>query len=80
MSVRDEDELLPGNNQLKQCRICLDNDNPDDIISPCLCSGSSAYVHRKCLNDWRSATIHGKGFKFCYLCQFEYVLEIGPSD
>ncbi|CAF4008937.1 unnamed protein product [Rotaria sordida] len=54
MSLESQDDLTAANNQLKQCRICLDNDNPNDIISPCLCSGGSAYVHRKCLNDWRS--------------------------
>ncbi|CAF3620145.1 unnamed protein product [Rotaria sordida] len=60
MSLESQDDLTAANNQLKQCRICLDNDNPNDIISPCLCSGGSAYVHRKCLNDWRSEDARGK--------------------
>ncbi|CAF1469852.1 unnamed protein product, partial [Didymodactylos carnosus] len=50
-------------------------DNPDDIISPCLCKGGSAYIHRNCLNDWRAENIGGKAFKFCSVCQFEYVIE-----
>ncbi|CAF4154999.1 unnamed protein product [Rotaria sordida] len=57
MSLESQDDLTVANNQLKQCRICLDNDNPTDIISPCLCSGGSAYIHRKCLNDWRSENV-----------------------
>jgi hypothetical protein len=80
MSVINEDELLPGDNQLKQCRICLDNDNPNDIISPCLCSGGSAYIHRKCLNNWRSENANGKAFKFCDVCQFEYIIETVIDD
>lgn len=59
----------------KQCRICFDTDPPNDIISPCLCSGGSAYVHRRCLNQWRSNNIGGRGFKYCNVCQFEYVIE-----
>jgi hypothetical protein len=80
MSVIDEAEPLPEHNRLKQCRICLDNDNTDDIISPCLCSGSSAYVHRTCLNKWRSENANGKAFKICDVCQFEYIIEIIIND
>ncbi|CAF1234418.1 unnamed protein product [Rotaria sp. Silwood1] len=80
MSLESKDNLEVTNNQLKQCRICLDNDNPNDIISPCLCSGSSAYVHRKCLNDWRSENAGGKSFKFCDIYQFEYGIETILTD
>lgn len=61
--------------QLKQCRICLDDEHPDGIISPCLCSGNSAYVHRECLNNWRAINKNRKGFKACDICHFEYVIE-----
>jgi hypothetical protein len=80
MSIIDEDELLPVHNQVKQCRICLDNDNSDDLISPCLCSGGCAYVHRKCLNYWRAENARGRAFKFCDICQFEYINETVISD
>ncbi|CAF0900887.1 unnamed protein product [Adineta steineri] len=59
----------------KSCRICLDNDDQNDLIRPCLCSGGSAYVHRKCLNSWRSMNRNGRGFKSCEVCQFEFVIE-----
>ncbi len=75
-----EDELSAGHDASKQCRICLDNDDLNDIISPCLCSGGSAYVHRKCLNNWRSENANGKAFKFCDVCQFEYIIETIVSD
>jgi hypothetical protein len=69
-----------SNDQIKQCRICLDTDHPNDLISPCLCNGSSSYVHRKCLNDWRSENTNGKSFKYCDICQFEYVIETIIND
>ncbi|CAF3359271.1 unnamed protein product [Rotaria socialis] len=69
-----------ANSQSKQCRICLDDDNPNDIISPCLCSGGSAYIHRKCLNEWRSENAGGRGFKYCDVCKFEYIVESVSSD
>ena len=50
---------------IKPCRICLDSDNPDEIISSCLYSTGSTYVHRKCLNHWRAQNAAGKSFKFC---------------
>jgi uncharacterized membrane protein len=68
------------NDQLKLCRICFDHENAEDIISPCLCSGGSAFVHRTCLNRWRSENVGGKGFKICNVCQFEYVIEPVSSD
>ncbi|CAM4974107.1 unnamed protein product [Rotaria socialis] len=80
MSLENEFALETENNQLKQCRICWDDDKPSDIISPCLCSGGSAYVHRKCLNDWRSENIGGESFKFCDVCKFEFVIETVLSD
>lgn len=64
----------------QQCRICLDTENLNDMISPCRCSGGSAFVHRSCLDHWRSENIGGKGFKVCNVCQFEYVIETVVSD
>ncbi|CAF1232991.1 unnamed protein product [Didymodactylos carnosus] len=80
MAAINECDLQSAHNELKLCRICLDNDNASDIISPCLCSGGSAYVHRKCLNDWRSENANGRAFKFCDICQFEYVNETVVND
>ena len=66
---------LISNQNSKSCRICLDDDNQNDLIRPCLCSGGSAYVHRKCLDNWRASNNAGRGFKFCEVCKFEYVIE-----
>ncbi|UJR24556.1 hypothetical protein I4U23_005931 [Adineta vaga] len=62
-------------NPAKSCRICLDSDNQNDLISPCLCTGGSAYVHRKCLDNWRALNKYGRAFKSCEVCQFEYIIE-----
>lgn len=36
---------------LPQCRICLDSNNPDTLISPCACRGTAMYIHIRCLED-----------------------------
>jgi hypothetical protein len=54
------------------CRICLDNDNPGDIIVPCRCNGTMKYVHRACLQEWRIQDIDSPNFKRCNQCLYEY--------
>ncbi|XP_058195184.1 uncharacterized protein LOC131311663 isoform X2 [Rhododendron vialii] len=39
-----------------QCRICLDSGG-EDLIAPCHCKGTQKYVHRSCLDNWRSTKI-----------------------
>jgi hypothetical protein len=78
MSIIEEEE--EEQQQLKQCRICFDDDNSNELISPCLCRGSSLYVHRKCLDDWRSQNANGRGFKYCTVCLFEYAIETVISN
>ena len=41
-----------SNNSLHCCRICLDNRDPLEFISPCQCSGTLKYVHRQCFLRW----------------------------
>ena len=32
----------------QECRICLEvEENMDELISPCLCDGTSKWVHRR---------------------------------
>lgn len=44
--------------EAKVCRICLEEENKDDnetdnvFLSPCLCKGTSKYVHLGCLKNW----------------------------
>ncbi|XP_057549743.1 uncharacterized protein LOC130827878 isoform X2 [Amaranthus tricolor] len=44
------------NSEEPQCRICLDHEG-EDLIAPCHCKGTQKYVHRSCLDNWRSTKI-----------------------
>lgn len=36
----------------RQCRICLDTENSQTMIAPCMCSGTSAYIHEECFQRY----------------------------
>ena len=36
------------------CRICLENCERKEVIAPCKCKGTQKWVHRECLDLWRS--------------------------
>jgi len=55
-----------------ECRICFDSANSEDMISPCLCRGSSKYVHRECLNFWFKLSENPHARSNCQECQFNY--------
>ena len=44
----------------------------DDLISPCLCSGTSKWVHRACLDRWRAVKHQTSAFTHCTECRFEF--------
>ena len=38
------------------CRICFEPADKDNkLINPCLCTGTSKFVHEKCLQQWRNS-------------------------
>jgi len=53
------------------CRNCHD-DQGDDFIAPCNCSGSIQWVHRKCLDEWRSVSPNPQSFYRCDVCHYAY--------
>ena len=62
------------------CRICLDDTlDRTDVISPCACKGSSKWVHRGCLDQWRS-THEDRAFSKCTECLQAYVLIAEGED
>ncbi|KAM7276125.1 hypothetical protein ACFE04_017991 [Oxalis oulophora] len=62
-----------------QCRICLDIEG-EDLIAPCFCKGTQKYVHRSCLDNWRS-TKEGFAFSHCTECRAAFILRANfPSD
>ncbi|KAJ7962670.1 E3 ubiquitin-protein ligase MARCH8 [Quillaja saponaria] len=62
-----------------QCRICLDIGG-EDLIAPCHCKGTQKYVHRSCLDNWRS-TKEGFAFAHCTECRAFFILRANvPPD
>jgi hypothetical protein len=60
-----------------QCRICLEeNLERNDVIVPCKCSGTQKYVHKRCLNEWRTINRNNRLYHKCQLCNTEYSLMI----
>lgn len=50
------------------CRICYGTAFDDgDLIEPCLCKGTIAKVHRKCLEKW----LNRRGSTKCEMCRFK---------
>jgi hypothetical protein len=51
----------------RQCRICLEVDNPQHMMSPCLCNGTSRYIHDYCIDQY----IHYYPDRICRVCKEE---------
>lgn len=60
------------NDDLPMCRICYETTNQNEMLHPCFCKGTSKYIHRTCLNQWRSLSPNPKAATHCSECQFEY--------
>ena len=60
------------------CRICwqeADGDPGGMLLSPCSCSGSSRFVHYRCLEAWMAAVAERKGVpaaRCCDVCRARY--------
>jgi len=53
------------------CRICIESERPEEMISPCHCRGTQRYVHRDCLDQWREQHINRSYYR-CSVCHYEY--------
>ena len=58
----------------KNCRICLEDDIPEQMIAPCKCKGGSKWVHRDCLDEWR-LNERDRAFSKCTECLFQYHMQ-----
>jgi hypothetical protein len=56
------------------CRICYEYEDAGELIAPCLCKGSSRWIHRDCLDRWRSSGFQ-RAFTNCRECGFQYHLQ-----
>lgn len=68
-----------GTDDDKCCRICLQDDHPETMIAPCRCKGTSKWVHRECLDEWRTNE-PDRAFSQCTECHFKYHLEPPPIE
>lgn len=61
------------------CRICLEEDSRHRLIAPCACRGSQRWVHRECLDKWRSMR-EDRAFSRCTECLQSYQLVCLTQD
>ena len=61
----------------RECRICLQEDSIENLISPCKCTGTQKYVHANCLSSWRRqfARMHVHRVR-CQICKSDYTVEV----
>ncbi|VVB03926.1 unnamed protein product [Arabis nemorensis] len=64
----EEDENQPLIGGSAECRICQDECPIENLESPCACSGSLKYAHRKCVQRW----CNEKGNIICEICHQPY--------
>ena len=60
---------------MEECRICFDEDIPENFITPCLCRGTNKYVHENCLQNWRLMAENPENIIKCPSCKFKYLIE-----
>jgi hypothetical protein len=61
----------------KVCRVCFEDETIEKkLISPCLCKGSSKYIHEDCLYSWISCQTGIKNAKKCEVCKFPYSIQV----
>jgi hypothetical protein len=72
ISVIDAVDGDSGNSE-PTCRFCLmtySEDPSSPLIRPCLCTGTNAYIHVKCLQTWRQTSQQANNF--CNVCLYRY--------
>eukprot|EP00977_Amphora_coffeiformis_P027308 scaffold34603_cov212-Amphora_coffeaeformis.AAC.1 len=65
---------------IKCCRICLDGEDEPGMIAPCRCKGTSKWVHRACLDQWRAYNAEDLAFSQCMECRFPFQFEESSSS
>ncbi|CAE6061759.1 unnamed protein product [Arabidopsis arenosa] len=60
--------LRNGDLSMAQCRICHDEDLDSNMETPCSCSGSVKFAHRRCVQRW----CNEKGDTTCEICHQEF--------
>ncbi|KAG6550072.1 hypothetical protein Mapa_008028 [Marchantia paleacea] len=63
-----DDASTAGAGEIAECRICQEEDDVKNLETPCACSGSVKYAHRKCVQRW----CNEKGDTICEICRMSY--------
>jgi len=80
--IKAEEDLENDASSAPCCRICLEDDSEllgDELISPCMCKGTQQFVHRSCLDHWRSVK-EGFAFSHCTTCKAQFHLRVEPFE
>jgi hypothetical protein len=57
----------------KLCRFCLDESKEEDqLVIPCSCKGSMAYVHQSCLSRWQYQKLDNQ--RMCMVCRQPWLI------
>ncbi|KAM7489602.1 hypothetical protein LguiB_027086 [Lonicera macranthoides] len=54
--------------KIRECRICQEEDEEEDMEAPCACNGTLKFAHRKCIQRW----CNKKGDITCEICNQVY--------
>jgi E3 ubiquitin-protein ligase MARCH5 len=65
------------------CRVCLDQDDYEELIAPCQCNGTNKFIHRACLTRWIEVSGNAETCPTCTSAYNEDVrisLPVAPGD
>jgi len=84
-SETDEDEDDDDEEESKgkrECWICYDDENSEQLIQPCDCKGGTKYVHHGCLKKWlmERPAENNKEAICCSVCKAQYDVESDMSS
>jgi len=49
-----------------------------ELISPCMCKGTQQFVHRSCLDHWRSIRVMPAYLPYCFFISVKFDPAIAP--
>jgi hypothetical protein len=77
MKVYPENVIIEfKNNTEKRCRICYETgENESQLLTPCACNGSIAYIHEHCLKTWIKFKNISTSEFVCELCHEKLILK-----
>lgn len=64
-------------NEPKACRVCFDGEESGKkLINPCLCKGSSKYIHKECLYTWINSQNDNEDSRKCEVCNYIFNIKV----